>query len=621
MTAVGSETPLGRVLEGLRRVVCRATINEASTKWDKRGSDLRSGKSALACSVVAVLSVPAFVVAAMTAVVVTHGRPAAAETLVTSQTRIQSAPGERDHSAAAERRVRVGVGATASIASEGGLPAGSGAMDNRLTGISCVSSLFCVAVGSYTNSGGTLQNLVLTWNGSTWSVDASSTLSTAATDSNRLTGVSCVSTTFCVAAGVYGGPSSIQNLILTWNGSTWSLDSASSLSTSTTHANLLTGISCTSTIFCAATGFSTSQLGSHGLVLTWDGKSWSLTGGMFSVPGTQATLTGVSCASATFCVATGGNFNGTNYQSSLLTWNGKAWASNTSAALSTSPYQDNFLTGISCASTIYCVASGYYDNGVNDQNLVLAFNGSSWSLNSAGSLSASQSENNFLVGVSCASSSFCVAAGYYTTKLANQNAVLQWNGSSWSLDSSSSLSTSGFEANLLSGVSCTSATFCAAVGYFDNGANEQDLVVSWNGSAWVLDAAPALSSTLATLPGYWFVASDGGIFSFGDAKFYGSMGGKRLNAPIVGMAADPATGGYWFVASDGGIFSFNAPFLGSMGGRRLNAPIVGMASSSDGRGYWFVASDGGIFSFGDSAFDGSMGGKPLNAPIVNMAAA
>jgi hypothetical protein len=57
------------------------------------------------------------------------------------------------------------------------------------------------------------------------------------------------------------------------------------------------------------------------------------------------------------------------------------------------------------------------------------------------------------------------------------------------------------------------------------------------------------------------------------------MGGKRLNAPIVGMAADSATGGYWFVASDGGIFSFDAPFMGSMGGRPLNAPIVGIAAS------------------------------------------
>jgi len=59
------------------------------------------------------------------------------------------------------------------------------------------------------------------------------------------------------------------------------------------------------------------------------------------------------------------------------------------------------------------------------------------------------------------------------------------------------------------------------------------------------------------------VASDGGIFTAGGARFHGSTGGIRLNEPVVGMAADPATGGYWLVASDGGIFSFDAPFFGA----------------------------------------------------------
>ena len=121
--------------------------------------------------------------------------------------------------------------------------------------------------------------------------------------------------------------------------------------------------------------------------------------------------------------------------------------------------------------------------------------------------------------------------------------------------------------------------------------------------------------------GYWMVAADGGIFSFGDATFYGSMGGKWLNKPIVGMASTPTGRGYWLVASDGGIFSFgDATFYGSMGGKWLYKPIVGMASTPTGRGYWLVASDGGIFSFGDATFYGSMGGHPLNAPVVGMAA-
>jgi hypothetical protein len=120
---------------------------------------------------------------------------------------------------------------------------------------------------------------------------------------------------------------------------------------------------------------------------------------------------------------------------------------------------------------------------------------------------------------------------------------------------------------------------------------------------------------------YWLVASDGGVFSFGEAGFYGSMGGTPLNAPIVAMAAGPDQAGYWLVASDGGVFSFgDAKFYGSLGGTRLNAPIVGMAPTPDGGGYWLVASDGGVFSFGDAKFYGSMGGRHLNAAISGMSA-
>ena len=158
--------------------------------------------------------------------------------------------------------------------------------------------------------------------------------------------------------------------------------------------------------------------------------------------------------------------------------------------------------------------------------------------------------------------------------------------------------------------------------------------------------------------GYWLVASDGGVFTFGDARFYGSTGGMHLNAPdrrdglrpptaratgswppTAGSSpsATPASSarpagctcnapssawpptpdgkGYWLVASDGGIFAFgDARFFGSTGGMHLNEPIVGMATTPDGEGYWLVASDGGIFTFGDARFFGSTGGMHLNEP-------
>jgi hypothetical protein len=120
--------------------------------------------------------------------------------------------------------------------------------------------------------------------------------------------------------------------------------------------------------------------------------------------------------------------------------------------------------------------------------------------------------------------------------------------------------------------------------------------------------------------GFWLVASDGGIFNFGDAGFYGSTGALALNKPIVAVSGTPDGRGYWLVASDGGIFNFgDAGFYGSTGATTLNKPIVAVASTPDGRGYWLVASDGGIFAFGDAGFYGSTGALTLNKPIVAVA--
>jgi len=120
--------------------------------------------------------------------------------------------------------------------------------------------------------------------------------------------------------------------------------------------------------------------------------------------------------------------------------------------------------------------------------------------------------------------------------------------------------------------------------------------------------------------GYWIDASNGGVFTFGDATFQGSAGNLALRKPVVGMASTPDGGGYWLVASDGGVFSFgDARFYGSTGNLVLNKPIVGMVPTADGHGYWLVASDGGIFSFGDTVFYGSLGAAPPASPVVGMA--
>jgi hypothetical protein len=92
----------------------------------------------------------------------------------------------------------------------------------------------------------------------------------------------------------------------------------------------------------------------------------------------------------------------------------------------------------------------------------------------------------------------------------------------------------------------------------------------------------------------------------------------RLNRPVNGLVPTPTNRGYWLVASDGGIFAFgDAGFHGSMGGTHLNQPVVGMVRY--GNGYLMVGSDGGIFDFSDRPFLGSLAGVSLPAPIVSVA--
>ena len=496
----------------------------------------------------------------------------------------------------------------------------SSSQDNFLYGVSCPSVSFCVAAGEYIN-GTVFQNLLLAWNGTSWSLDSAASLSTSSSQNNHMTGVSCASASSCVAAGYYLKASTDHNLVLSWNGTSWSLNSAASLSIAS-QTNFLVGVSCASPSFCVTAGYHFNGTVFQNLLLSWNGTSWSLdsAASLSTFASQNNFLNGVSCVSPSFCVAAGEYYNGTVYQSLLLTWNGSTWSLDSAASLSTSVSQTNNLSSVSCVSASFCVAVGQYYNGTVNQNQLLTWNGSTWSLDSAASLSTSSSQSNFLVGVSCVTPSFCVAAGYFVGS-AHQNLVLTWNGSTWSLDAGASLSTSSSQNNQLSGVSCASTSFCVAAGEDYNGTVYHNLLLTWNGGTWSLDAAASLSTSSSQSNLLRGASCASTTFCVAAGMYHSGTAYQTL---VLSYAVAPpppvAKQGYWFVASDGGIFSFgDAKFFGSMGAKPLNKPIVGMAATPDGKGYWFVASDGGIFSFGDAHFFGSMGAKPLNKPIVGMA--
>jgi hypothetical protein len=323
---------------------------------------------------------------------------------------------------------------------------------------------------------------------------------------------------------------------------------------------------------------------------------------------------------------------------------------------------DGELNNLSCSQATFCAAVGDSFTGTNEVALEETFNGNQWAL--APTAVAPPDPNSQLNSVSCTGPAFCAAVGYQQTDLSNffsaTTLTEMWNGSTWSYVTSPNADTTGNNHNILSSVSCFSATGCAAVGSVGQNGNENsslDLAEHWDGIGWHLSSVPhyqfstpseqargvscisnwaclavghAVNATTGFAynlmtpidrSGYRFVASDGGVFAYGTgAPFLGSLGGTRLNAPIVGMGVMPAGDGYYLVAGDGGVFAYgSAQFYGSMGGKPLNKPIVGIAVTPDGGGYWLVASDGGVFAFGDATFFGSAGGTSLNKPVVGIA--
>jgi len=123
---------------------------------------------------------------------------------------------------------------------------------------------------------------------------------------------------------------------------------------------------------------------------------------------------------------------------------------------------------------------------------------------------------DFLTRVSCVSTSDCWTVGYSEPGSPDaQSVTMHWDGSGWSTVPSSDPGGSG-EMNALRAVACASTWECWAVG-------------SVGGMTLAVNASVPTA-------GYWEVASDGGLFTFGNAQFCGSMGGKPLNAPVVDLA-------------------------------------------------------------------------------------
>ncbi len=539
---------------------------------------------------------------------------------------------------------------------------------NPCHAVSCPNATFCIAVGEYLDASGGSDPVVETYDGTGWTaMQAPQPSDAAASSAALLTSVTCTSTTTCFAVGQYTNSSGARlAMIDTLLGSTWSSQAPPeppNLTTSSPYA-YLGNVACGLRTTCVASGFyNLSGGGEGGLIAMLSGGTWTMEeapvpADAFTGSSPYSQLFDVACPSPDFCVSVGEYRDSLGYAALVDTSSGSTWTASQAPEPSdagTGSSQNALLYGVSCPSTTACDAIGDYRDGSDRPwGLIDTYAAGTWTATQApqpADAAPESGQDAGLESVSCPTPSFSATVGFYENT-ANQATgyVVSLSGGSWHAmvaplpaDATSTASDVSFART----VACSSPVACTVGGWYPDPAGHTqgflDLftgvqgywLAATDGGVFTYGNAQFQGSTgslhlnapvvglapTADGQGYWLVASDGGIFDYGDAGFFGSRGGQPLNRPIVGMAATPDGKGYWLVASDGGIFGYgDAGFFGSRGGQPLNRPIVGMAATPDGKGYWLVASDGGIFGYGDAAFYGSTGGMVLNKPVVGMAA-
>ena len=299
-------------------------------------------------------------------------------------------------------------GSSWSIANTPPLPTGT---SGSLNEVSCPSASFCVAVGNYYSqtASGSSGEIADTWNGSSWSIANTPPLPTGT--SGFLSGVSCPSAGFCMAVGNYYSQTASGLLADTWNGSAWSAVAAPTLPTGT-NSGSLSGVYCQSANFCMVVGSYYNSSGGGELADTWNGSAWSAVAAPAFPTGTNGgSLNEVSCPSASFCMAVGSYYTSSGMPGEIAnTWNGSSWSAMAVPALPTGT--NGSLNGVYCPSAGFCMVVGNYYNSSGSGELADTWNGSSWSAMAVPTAPTGSSYS--LYGLSCTSTTFCVSVGTHS---------------------------------------------------------------------------------------------------------------------------------------------------------------------------------------------------------------
>ena len=376
------------------------------------------------------------------------------------------------------------------------VPEPTGTFTGKLLGTYCPSATSCYAVGWGSTPGSLLGTLVEHWDGTSWTAETSPNPTATGDDFPQLNAVTCLETTECTAVGTDLTYSNTSNTVVErWNGTKWSVIASPDVTGAVD--NTFFGVACRTTKLCMAVGSSvTTSPDTDTLIEQWNGTSWSIDPSPNVTGALQTILNSVACPSAKDCIAVGYSLSSAGDLPLVEQWNGTTWSLG-SPAIPTATI-DSELTGVACPSTKNCVAVGRsYVNESSAATLAEHWNGTSWSVvdtpNPTGVL------GDFLVSVSCPSSTTCQAAGesYLDSSGDSQTLVEQLSSGTWSLESSPNAP--GVTTSLLSAVACAAnSTSCVAVGQSYTPDEDHLLAISLSSGTWDLDSVPGPAAPAAS---------------------------------------------------------------------------------------------------------------------------
>lgn len=328
-----------------------------------------------------------------------------------------------------------------------------------------------------------------------WSIRPSENLSGS---NGQLFSESCSARSACTAVGSSVKRSGVGvTLAERWDGKKWSIQSTPSPIGASVSG--LFDVACSSSSACMAVGgYATSSGRFVTLAERWNGINWTVVRTPNAARAAGSALFGLACTSPSACIAVGAATarGGFPFRGTLAErWNGKTWS-----ILRTPSAKGGALSDVVCTTALVCIAVGNHtDSSGVRVTLAERWDGNRWRVQATPNPSGAVGGSG-LSGVACTSASSCTAVGNYSTSSGGATLAERWNGTKWSIQPTPN--PIGVQGSFLNAVACTSASACIAVGSAaDSSGHPTALAERWNGTKWSIEPTPPRSGARTSILG------------------------------------------------------------------------------------------------------------------------